>query len=71
MPILVNLLGYAYIDLQADLLLATHKNPEYRDILKRIGFECTGGFSNILNMEVPNGVLDKFIRRWGRRHTNA
>lgn len=64
--VLVDLIGYAYVDMQADRILATHADPSLRSVLQRIGFESSGAFTNILNMEKPNGILRRFIRRWGR-----
>lgn len=62
--VLVGLVGHAYIDLQADRILAMHTDPTMRAVLRRIGFESHGTFVNTLDMENPNGILERFIRRW-------
>ena len=63
--ILVQLLGHLYVDMQADKVIALHTDPGLRRILERIGFEAHGSFTHILNMEKPNGILSKYLRRWG------
>lgn len=64
--VLTQLLGYLYIDMQAGTVLALHADPDLRRILKRIGFTKHGAFINILDMEHPNGILSRYLRRWRR-----
>ena len=65
LPVLVELLGYLYVDAEVDKLVAFHTDPGLRKVLKRIGFEDHGSFIHILDMENPNGILSRYLRRWG------
>lgn len=63
--VLVELLAHLHSDVKADRLVASHPDPGLRKVLKRIGFEAHGSFTHILNMENPNGILSRYLRRWG------
>ncbi len=62
--VLVSLVGHIYVDLKADQVIALHQYPEVRSVLSRIGFEAHGDFVHILNMEEPNELLERYLRRW-------